>query len=300
MNKYKVRTDLAMENGEKYEKDNIEIPGVRIRKHYNKIKDIRTTLVKIETEHGARLMEKPIGTYITMEAPSLAVSDEDYHHEISLEVSRHLKKLLPEKLNSVLVVGLGNQDVTPDALGPSVVSNLHITRHLIREYGSGGPGTENCPMVSSLVPGVMAQTGMETLEILQGVVEKTHPDVVVVIDALAARNTKRLNCTIQLTDTGISPGSGVGNHRCGLTKETLGIPVIGIGIPTVVDAGTIVHDAVSNLLEALEESEIDEFLGEIISPSLRSMFVTPKDIDETIKRLSFTISEGINMAFSEG
>ena len=155
-------------------------------------------------------------------------------------------------------------------------------------------------MVSSLVPGVMAQTGMETLEILQGVVEKTHPDVAGVIDALAARNTKRLNCTIQLTDTGISPGSGVGNHRCGLTKETLGIPVIGIGIPTVVDAGTIVHDAVSNLLEALEESEIDEFLGEIISPSLRSMFVTPKDIDETIKRLSFTISEGINMAFSEG
>ena len=155
-------------------------------------------------------------------------------------------------------------------------------------------------MVSSLVPGVMAQTGMETLEILQGVVEKTHPDVAVVIDALAARNTKRLNCTIQLTDTGISPGSGVGNHRCGLTKETLGIPEIGIGIPTVVDAGTIVHDAVSNLLEALEESEIDEFLGEIISPSLRSMFVTPKDIDETIKRLSFTISEGINMAFSEG
>ena len=130
MNKYKVRTDLAMENGEKYEKDNIEIPGVRIRKHYNKVKDVRTTLVKIETEHGARLMEKPIGTYITMEAPSLAVSDEDYHQEISLELSRHLKKLLPEKLNSVLVVGLGNQDVTPDALGPAVISNPVSYTHL--------------------------------------------------------------------------------------------------------------------------------------------------------------------------
>lgn len=299
MNNYKVRTDLAMENGEKYEKDNIEIPGVQIRKHYNRVKDIHTTLVKIETEHGARLMEKPMGTYITMEAPSLVVSDEDYHREISLELSRHLKKLLPKPIDSVLVVGLGNHNVTPDALGPAVIGNLQITRHLVREYGSGVPGTENKPMVSALVPGVMAQTGMETLEIVQGVVEKTHPGAVVVIDALVARNTKRLNCTVQLTDTGISPGSGVGNYRCGLTRKTLGIPVIGIGIPTVVDAGTIVHDAVSNLLEALEESEIDEFLGEIISPSLKSMFVTPKDIDETIKRLSFTISEGINMAFQE-
>lgn len=299
MNKYKVRTDLAMENGEKYEKDNVEIQGVRIKKHYNKVKDIHTTLIKIETEHGARMMDKPIGTYITMEAPSMAVSDEDYHKEISMELSRHLKKLLPEDLESVLVVGLGNQDVTPDALGPAVIGNLHITRHLVREYGSGGPGAENAPMISSLVPGVMAQTGMETLEILQGVVEKTKPDIIVVIDALAARNTRRLNCTIQLTDTGISPGSGVGNYRCGLNKETLGIPVIGIGIPTVVDAGTIVHDAVSNLLEALDESEIEEFLGEIINPSLTSMFVTPKDIDETIKRLSFTVSEGLNMAFVE-
>ncbi|WP_230397889.1 GPR endopeptidase [Novisyntrophococcus fermenticellae] len=298
MNKYKVRTDLAMENGEKYEKDNVEIQGVTIKKHYNKVKDIHTTLVKIETEHGARLMEKPIGTYITMEAPSLAVADEDYHKEVSVELARHLKRLLPKNLTSVLVVGLGNQDVTPDALGPGVVGNLHITRHLIREYGSGGPGTEHAPMISSLVPGVMAQTGMETLEILQGVVEKTNPDIIVVIDALAARNTKRLNCTVQLTDTGISPGSGVGNYRCGLNKETLGIPVIGIGIPTVVDAGTIIHDAVSNLLEALEESEIEEFLGEIISPTMATMFVTPKDIDETIKRLSFTISEGINMAFT--
>ena len=154
-------------------------------------------------------------------------------------------------------------------------------------------------MVSSLAPGVMAQTGMETLEILQGVAEKVKPDLLIVIDALAARSTRRMGCTIQLTDTGINPGSGVGNHRQGITRETMsGVPVIGIGIPTVVDAGTIVHDAVANLLEALEESEIDEFLSEIINPSLRSMFVTPKDIDETVKRLSFTLSEGINLALS--
>lgn len=297
MNKYRVRTDLAMENGEKFEKDHVEIPGVKIHKHYDKKKELRTTLVKIETDQGSRLMEKPIGTYITMEAPSLAVSDEGYHKKISQELSRHLKKLLPKQLKSILVVGLGNQDVTPDALGPCVINHLHITRHLIREYGANSPGTEHYPMISALIPGVMAQTGMETLEIIHGVSKKTQPDVIVVIDALAARNTRRLNCTIQLTDTGISPGSGVGNHRCALTQETLGIPVIGLGIPTVVDAGTIVHDAVSKLLEALDESEIDEFLGEIVNPSLCSMFVTPKDIDETIRRLSLTISEGLNLAF---
>ena len=143
------------------------------------------------------------------------------------------------------------------------------------------------------------QTGMETQEILQGVARETRPDVILVIDALAARSTRRLNCTIQLTDTGISPGSGVGNYRCGLNMETLGVPVIGIGIPTVVDAGTIVHDAVSDLLESLEDAELDEFLAELISPSLREMFVTPKDIDDTISRLSFTISEGINLALSQ-
>lgn len=298
MNRYKIRTDLAMESTEKYERNHVEIPGVRVHRRYNKIKDLRTTVVQIETEHGARLMEKPVGTYITMEAPSLAEPDEAYHREISGELARHLKRLLPEHVDSVLVVGLGNQDVTPDALGPAVIGNLHITRHLIKEYGCGGPGTGSSFMVSSLAPGVMAQTGMETLEILQGVAEKAHPDLLIVIDALAARSTRRMGCTIQITDTGINPGSGVGNHRQAITRATMRLPVIGIGIPTVVDAGTIVHDAVSNLLEALDESEIDEFLSEIISPSLRSMFVTPKDIDETVKRLSYTISEGINLAFS--
>ena len=314
MNKYKVRTDLAMENGEKYEKDNIEIPGVRIRKHYNKVKDVRTTLVKIETEHGARLMEKPIGTYITMEAPSLAVSDEDYHQEISLELSRHLKKLLPEKLNSVLVVGLGNQDVTPDALGPYVVDNLHITRHIIEEYGKYATGEDEVWSVSAIVPGVMGQTGMETVEVIRGVVAETKPDILLVIDALAARNSKRLNRTIQIADTGINPGSGVGNHRNAITEKTVGIPVIAIGVPTVVDAATIVGDTMDNLLSAVEVSESlkgmasvikgyspaekYELIKELIAPHLNGMFVTPKDIDETVRRISYTISEALNMLFA--
>lgn len=296
---YRVRTDLAVESKEKFEKDNVEIKGVEIHEDYQEKLDLRTTVVEIHTESGAKLMEKPKGTYITMEAPNLVVPDEDYHREISKALAGHLCQLLHlEKEKSILVIGLGNRDITPDALGPRAINNLKITRHIVKEYGKASVGEEKVHLVSSLVPGVMAQTGMETMEIIRGVVEETKPDVVVAIDALAARSMKRLNCTIQITDTGINPGSGVMNHRNGLTMESLGIPVIGIGVPTVVDAATIVHDAIAHLLENLEESEMEEFLGELITPKLHSMYVTPKDVDETIKMLSFTISEGINIAVS--
>ena len=296
---YRVRTDLAVESKEKFEKDHVEIKGVAIHEKYQEELDLRTTLVRIETDHGAQVMEKPKGTYITMEAPNLVVPDEDYHREISRELAHHLKELLHlEKERSVLVVGLGNRDITPDALGPRVIQNLKITRHIVKEYGKAGMGEEKVHLVSSLVPGVMAQTGMETMEIIRGVIAETKPDVVVAIDALAARSMKRLNCTIQITDTGINPGSGVLNFRTGLNQESLGIPVIGIGVPTVVDAATIVHDAIAHLLESLEEAEMEEFLGELITPRLHSMFVTPKDVDETVKMLSYTISEGLNMAFA--
>lgn len=242
-------------------------------------------------------MEKPKGTYITMEAPNLIVPDEDYHREISQALAHHLKELLHlEKEKSILVVGLGNREITPDALGPQVIQNLKITRHIIKEYGKAGMGKEKVHQISSLVPGVMAQTGMETMEIIRGVIRETDPDAVIAIDALAARSVRRLNCTIQITDTGINPGSGVCNHRYGLNEETLGIPVIGIGVPTVVDGATIVHDAIAHLLENLEEAEMEEFLQELITPRLHRMFVTPKDVDETVKRLSYTISEGINIA----
>lgn len=295
---YRVRTDLAVESKEKFEKDHVEIKGVSIHEEYQEELDLRTTLVRIETDHGARVMEKPRGTYITMEAPNLIVPDEDYHREISQELAHHLKELLHlEEEQSVLVVGLGNRDITPDALGPRVIQNLKITRHIVKEYGKAGMGEEKVHLVSSIVPGVMAQTGMETMEIIRGVIAETKPDVVIAIDALAARSMKRLNCTIQITDTGINPGSGVLNFRTGLNRESLGIPVIGIGVPTVVDAATIVHDAIAHLLESLEEAEMEEFLGELITPRLHSMFVTPKDVDETVKMLSYTISEGLNLAF---
>ena len=194
-----------------------------------------------------------------------------------------------------------------------MVDNLYITGHIIREYGNYAFGRKHVNRISSIVPGVMAQTGMETMEIVNGVVKETRPDVVIAIDALAARNTKRLNRTIQVTDTGINPGSGVGNHRHALNEKSIGVPVVAIGIPTVVDAATIVNDTMYNLIMAmnqdrdlrtighslgnLNEAEKYELIRELLSPNLNTMFVTPKDIDESVKRLSYTISEALNIAF---
>ncbi|MBO5302511.1 MAG: GPR endopeptidase [Lachnospiraceae bacterium] len=311
---YQVRTDLALEAREKFEGSNVEVKGVKVSQdevHGN----MKVTKVMIETENGAKIMGKPRGNYITLEAPDMADNDENYHREISKEIAKLLRELMPidKKELSVLVVGLGNREVTPDALGPRVVDNMMITRHIIRKFGKYAFGLSRNHQISSIVPGVMAQTGMETLEIIKGVLDETTPDYIIAIDALAARSTKRLSRTIQITDTGISPGSGVGNHRHALNKESMGVPVIAIGIPTVVDAVTIVSDTMSNLVHAMEESrkledlgksissleeaEKNELIRELLSPNLNTMFVTPKDIDESVKRLSYTISEGINMAF---
>lgn len=316
--KYNIRTDLALEQKERFESDHVEIPGVILEEEYDEEREIKTTRVVIETENGAKIMGKPAGTYVTLEVPNLTVPDEDYHREVSAEIFRVLKTLIKEEKEdyNVLVIGLGNRFVTPDSLGPDTVENLVITRHIVKEYGKYAMGGEKAHMVSALIPGVMAQTGMETLEIVKGVVEEIKPDFAIAIDALAARNSKRLNRTIQIADTGINPGSGVGNHRNALTEETLGIPVIAIGVPTVVDAATIVNDTMENLLQALETSERlkgvgvvlqgynatekYELIKELISPHLNGMFVTPKDIDETIKRIGFTISEALNLLFDNG
>ena len=283
----RVRTDLALEAKESFSGSDVEVHGVVVEEEYDKEQNLRLTRVRIESERGAREMGKPIGTYLTLEAPGMASPDEDYHREISEKLAEYLKELMGGQKNpSVLVVGLGNRDVTPDALGPKMVSNLLITRHLIREYGREVMGVGDCCEISGLAPGVMAQTGMETSEIIKGVVQEISPDLLIVIDALAARSTRRLCRTIQLTDTGIQPGSGVGNHRAALTKETLGIPVIAIGVPTVVEAAAIIYDAQGNC--------------EQMPPHLNGMFVTPKNIDELIKQLSFTLSEALNMVFAHG
>ncbi len=290
-----VRTDLALEARETVQKPDEEIRGVRVEEEKDTEKEIYITRVMIETKNGAKTMGKPIGTYITLEAPNMVTPDEDYHREISEKVADQIRELLPgekEEL-AVLVVGLGNRDVTADALGPNVADQLHITRHVVREFGRAAYDKNKVHMISALVPGVMAKTGMETCEIIKGVVEQTQPDVIIAIDALAARSTKRLNRTIQITDTGVQPGSGVGNHRHALTEDTLGIPVIGIGIPTVVDAGTIVGDAVEQVeREMLLCSDIHS----LKMAELQNMYVTTKDIDDVVNRLSYTVSEAINIA----
>ena len=194
MEKFQVRTDLALEARERFEEDHVEVPGVKIEERYRQETDIRITRVVIETENGSKIMGKPRGVYVTLEAPGMSVPDEGYHREISEELARQLKQLLDDGQEqlSVLVVGLGNREVTPDALGPEVAGNLCITRHLLNEYGEAAFDGEQVNRISAIVPGVMAQTGMETLEIIRGIVEQTHPTALVVVDALAARNTKRL------------------------------------------------------------------------------------------------------------
>lgn len=312
--KFQIRTDLALEARESCEADHIKIRGVRVREEKDEEREVSTTTVVIETENAAKALGKPVGTYITIEAPNMSAPDEDYHREISQEIAEHLKEILGERRRSVLVVGLGNREVTPDALGPEAVGNLNITRHMIKEYGRMSGMSEDAGAVSALVPGVMAQTGMETLEIIRGVVEETKPEAVIAIDALAARSTRRLNRTIQITDTGINPGSGVGNHRNAINEETLGVPVIAVGVPTVVDAATIVNDTMEELIAQMDcsasmqrlggtlgtmnQAEKHQMIQELISPHLNTMFVTPKDIDETVKYLSYTISEGLNIALS--
>lgn len=301
LDSYSIHTDLALEDKERFESDNVEVSGVSVEEIYNSEKDIQITTVKIMTENGAKVMRKPVGTYITMEAPNMTVPDEDYQIGIAEELAEYLKELLniEKKDYTALVVGLGNRDVTPDALGPHVVEELHVTRHIIKEYGKYAMDENEAHMVSAIAPGVMAQTGMESSEIIKGIVSEIQPDFVIAIDALAARNTKRLNRTIQIADTGINPGSGVGNHRAGITKETLGVPVIAIGVPTVVDAATIVRDTMENMMENMEPPEKYEALDKLIAPHLYGMFVTPKDIDETIARLGLLISEALNILFTE-
>ena len=294
---YNFHTDLALEDKERFESDNVEISGVSVEEVYHEESDLQVTTVKILTENGAKVMRKPVGTYITIEAPNMTVLDEEYQSEIAEELARYLEQVLKleKKDYTVLVVGLGNREVTPDSLGPHVIEELHVTRHIIREYGKYAMDEDEAHMVSAIAPGVMAQTGMETSEVVKGIVEEIKPDFVIAIDALAARNTKRLNRTIQIADTGINPGSGVGNHRMGITQETLGIPVIAIGVPTVVDAATIVRDTIENFADSVEPSEKHEAINQLIAPHLYGMFVTPKDIDETILRLAGLISDALNI-----
>lgn len=309
-----IRTDLALEEREGLKEQAKEVSGVSFRKWKGKTEDVQITEVKVLNEAGAETLGKPVGSYLTLEANRLLLPDEDFHSEVSDELANVLKELAEHALGKkereekkapflhgqpvILVAGLGNQSVTPDSLGPCTVNNLSVSQN---ETG-----------LKAIAPGVMAQTGMETARILSGIIREIKPDLVIAIDALAARSIRRLGTTIQLTDTGIHPGSGVGNHRHSLTKETLGIPVLAVGVPTVVGAAAIVHDTISALTGVLASEEATKNTGkwienmnpedqyrmirELLEPEFGSLYVTPPDIDQRVKQLSFTISEGIHRA----
>lgn len=295
---FQMRTDLALEARESISEAESELRGVSVEEYYREEEDVRVTKVTIDTKNAAKAMGKPMGIYVTMEAPAMVEPDEGYHREVSECLAEELLRLLPQddREQDILVVGLGNREVTADSLGPQTVDNLFITRHVVKEYGKAAYNCKRMNLLSALEPGVMARTGMETAEIVKGVVRETKPDALIVVDALAARSTKRLNRTIQITNTGIQPGSGVGNHRNALTEESLGVPVIAIGIPTVVDSATIVMDALEKLLEG--EGAAMKYMSRQQPPflELNNMYMTGKDIDAVIKRISFTVSEGINIA----
>lgn len=314
-----LRTDLALEEKERFQGNGGEVRGVSLREWDDEQEGIRVTEVKVLNEQGARAMGKEIGTYLTIEARGLEEKEEEFGEVLAQKVAGQLRKLLRglegEKNSGrlkVLVVGLGNLYVTPDSLGPRVLQHLPMTRHFDVQYGKGFLKEREIASISGIVPGVMAQTGMETAEILKGVVRETKPELVIAIDALAARSVHRLGCTIQLADTGIRPGSGVGNHRSGLTRESLGVPVLAVGVPTVVGAAAIVQDTIGAVVKALENGtktrgagqylgglESDEqyaLIRELLEPEFGPMFVTPPDIEERVEKLSGVISQAIKIA----
>ena len=291
------RTDLALEIREKYENDNVEISGVKIKEEYLSNKKIKVSIVDIVNEHGAYIMQRDMGRYITIEN---LLGDKGAHLDkegLKETLVRHLQELTKDiESKKILVVGLGNKDVTPDSLGPLVTEQIFVTRHLIKEYGNDFQEENKIENIAAIAPGVMGQTGMEAKEIIKAIVNDMDINLVIVIDALAARSVYRLNTTIQLTNTGISPGSGVGNNRKALNSDSLGIPVIAIGVPTVVDAYTIVNDMLENFMEkqGFNSEEISSFNQEIRTENFINMFVTPKDIDEAVKDISRIIADSIN------
>lgn len=299
MEQVQIRTDLALEARESVSEKEEHLHGVQVEEEYREESEIKITRVTIESKNGARLLGKAMGTYVTLEAPNMTHPDEDYHEEIARELAYQIKSLLPgekEQLG-ILIVGLGNREVTADSLGPRVVDNLTITRHMVMEFGNAAYEGRKLPLTSSLVPGVMAKTGMESQEIISGVVAQTHPDLVMVIDALAARSIKRLNRTIQISNAGINPGSGVGNYRNAIREENLGVPVIALGVPTVVDAATIVQDAVFKDSRMEDQDFLDrkeKITGAM--DELYNMYVTGKDVDYEIRQISHIICSAIHLA----
>ncbi len=309
---YNFRTDLASERRDIYQKinkmdgkiDGIESESSQINQN------LKVERVKITNKEGEKAIGKPIGNYITIDIKNLKIIQEEDLQQSANVLSNELKPILEEhikKEDEVLVVGLGNIYVTPDSLGPKVVNEIEVTRHVINympQYVK-----EGTRKISAIAPGVLGTTGIETLEILKGIVENVKPKLIIAIDALASRSIERISSSVQISDTGIVPGAGVGNKRNELSINTLGVPVIAIGIPTVVETAVLVNDSLdlfiqklqdeaksNDYLNRLKEEDNYEEIKEALIPSNYNLIVTPKEIDDLIENMKEVVARGINMS----
>jgi spore protease len=296
-------TDLALEATAAVRGDaHTELPGVRMTEEHFDAATV--TWVEVFSPEGEQVIGKAMGNYVTIDSPDLRRRNRDLQEAVGEILVGQLAKLLdlgPE--NGVLVVGLGNWNATPDALGPRVTAKLLVTRHL-RDFVPAELAGGLRP-VAAISPGVLGITGIETAEVIHGIVERIKPDVVICIDALAARNVDRIGTTVQIADTGINPGSGIGNQRKALNQQTLGVPVIAIGVPTVVHASTIVHDSMEALAAQFEgqkpffqlfssAEERRDLMNQVLSPTVGEMVVTPKEVDDLIDDMSKVIAGSLN------
>ena len=308
---YNFRTDLAIERKDIYQKINKlqEIDGIEGTEE--QINDnIKVSRVKITNSNGENAIGKPIGNYVNIDVKNLKLATEEEIQKTAETLTKELKKIVDihiDKKGEILIVGLGNIYVTPDALGPKVINEIDVTRHIkkyLPQYLD-----EGTRVVSAISPGVLGTTGIETTEILKGIVENTKPKLLIAIDALASRSIERISSTIQISDTGIVPGAGVGNTRQEISEKTLGIPVIAIGIPTVVELATLVSDGIDIFIDRLQEkAESNEYLNklqqedkyeevkEALNVGEYNMIVTPKEIDDLIENMKDVVARGINFA----
>ena len=308
---FNFRTDMAIERNDIYKKqNNIENQIDGIETEEEEKNQIKISRVKILNEQGEKALAKPKGDYVTLDVKNIKTVDEEGIEKIAEVLGNELRIIIKKHISDtedILVVGLGNLYVTPDALGPKVVPEIQVTRHILQYMPSAMP--EDTRPVSAISPGVLGITGIETMEILKGIVDNIKPKMLIVIDALASRSIERISSSIQIADTGIVPGAGVGNTRKEISIKTLGIPVIALGIPTVVDLASITNDCIDLFIESLQQKAMSndylnklkekdnyEEIKEALIPKDYNMIVTPKEIDKLIESMSKIVSKGINMS----
>jgi spore protease len=317
-----VRTDLAIEAHELIKENELkgsaqqvrEPSGVEVENAGDD--EIKITRVRVTSPAGEESIGKPMGNYITLEVPRLKENDQELYENTCKALAKELVSIINLRDDTtILIVGLGNWNVTPDSLGPKVVSSVMVTRHLLQYVPE--QVDEGVRPVCAVAPGVLGITGIETGEIVRGIVDRVRPDLIIAIDALASRKMERVSTTIQIADTGIAPGSGVGNKRMELSRQTLGVPVIAIGVPMVVDAATMANDTIDLVLDSMikqapqdsqfyrtlkdmDREEKYSLIREILSPYIGNLIVTPKEIDELVDRVSKVIANGLNIALHQG